>query len=1377
MSLAPDSERKVVSSPPERLGIYRIESRLGRGGMGEVYLAWDEVLERHVAIKRVLGERLGDEVHRARFLREARAVARLDHPAIVRVHHVLERDGDPCLVMEFVRGQDFSKLPAGGLPVTRVVSLAVGVAEGLEAAHAEGLVHRDLKLANLMATADGRVKILDFGLAVVRAQEAEADEEADSLTGSGVLVGTVHAMSPEQATSGKVDSRSDLFSLGSVIYELLTGVSPFTGNSMLDTLRRVVTVPAEPIEQVAPKTPPELARLVHELLEKDREQRPATARVVAARLSSLLRRLSDGPDLRSPRGAVAETAAIGSASGDAAGLASADPEMPTAAIPFARAAVDVTAEALATPPSGLVLRTVVFVERTERAEAERAIVESEADLDELTFVLAARFDGLRSGEESASAGVPVFLFFRPAEAVAFALALHDETARESRPLRIGIHLGEVALGPAAAPQPEVDAFEAASRLMRLARPRQILVGRSAFDLARRARAPESLAEPGVRWLAHGGYVFGTADEPYEVFEVGRDGIAPLRRPDDGEAMLRSVGATEEVALGWRPATGQPVPRRPNWRLVERLGEGGFGEVWLARNEKTGGAAVGEVGAERVFKFSFEPERLRALKREVTLFRLLRETLGHRDDIARVLDWDFQEMPYFLESEYTASGDLTRWAERRGGLAEVPMGLRLELVAQAADALAAAHSVGVLHKDVKPANVLVGHDDDGRPQARLTDFGIGLLTDRSRLHQPGFTVLGFTEATVGDSSSAGGTVQYMAPELLEGKPATTQADVYSLGVLLYQIVVGDFERALATGWQRDIGDPLLVDDIAVCVDGAPDRRLKSLEELAERLRSLDERRASLQEAQEAEAAEKRSRRRRRIAGWLGAFAAVLLLVVSVFAYQTNRAREQAEQRRRQAENLIDFLLGDLRAELQPIGKLDILDQVGDEAMEYFSAVAEEQLSPEELANYSKALHQIGQVRFALGKIPEATEAFGESLTMAKRLAASDPQNADWQFQLGQSHFWLGYLRWEERDLAAATQQFEDYREISEKLVARDPANADWQLELAYSWSNLGQVLEESGKLEESAAALRASSEMFESILLGRPDDVDLAVERAHVEAKLGQTLWRWGEPTAARERFELALRIYQQASEGRDSALYRHHAGTMLQHLASLDLELGEPEKALSEAEAGLSIARDLVTHDARNLVWQETLANRLSVAARILGALGRRVEARRALEEEQTLAEGLAEPGQHARWMLTRARNHCSWSDFHLRASPEDPAEDLAAFEQAERCRESLAGLVEQADGIVYRYWWVQSHLLLGEASLRLGWQDRANRTWASGIAEWERNFDAAPRARDLDLRVRLLLAAGRLEEAEPWIGELRSRGYREPTYLRFLAARGLSGP
>ncbi len=372
---------------------------------------------------------------------------------------------------------------------------------------------------------------------------------------------------------------------------------------------------------------------------------------------------------------------------------------------------------------------------------------------------------------------------------------------------------------------------------------------------------------------------------------------PGARPGSAAEVLAALQGGDAALLGWRPAAGSAVPRRDHWRLARRLGEGGFGEVWLARHDKT--------GEPRVFKFCHDAARLRALEREITLFRLLKEELGERGDIARILDWSFDAPPWFLESEHSECGNLAEWAESRGGIARVPLAQRLELVAQVATALAAAHSVGVLHQDVKPSNVLIAAERRGRSatevRAQLADFGIGALTQKQRLAAAGITALGWSSETA--TADAAGTRLYMAPELLEGKRATLQADVYALGVMLYQVVVADFSRALAPGWRRDVEDEVLREDIAAAVEGSPERRLGNALRLAERLRALPERRAERREqrrarraAERARKALERGRRRRRLALAVVAvsllFAAAMGELARRVAREASRAREIA-----------------------------------------------------------------------------------------------------------------------------------------------------------------------------------------------------------------------------------------------------------------------------------------------------------------------------------------------------------------------------------------------------------------------------------------------------------------------------------------------------
>ncbi len=496
----------------------------------------------------------------------------------------------------------------------------------------------------------------------------------------------------------------------------------------------------------------------------------------------------------------------------------------------------------------------------------------------------------RDGRVIDWAGDGCFLTFETSSAaVLFALALQQVHATESDlpGVRIGVHLGEITESSprgGGATRVEGLAVDLAARVCSLARPSQVLMSSFVFNNVRQRIRGENLGIA-IAWRAHGPYELNGFDDPFEICEAGIVGIAPLEPPVGGEKAHRAVTPGEEDSFGWRPAVGLNVQRRDHWVLEEQLGQGGFGEVWLAVHAKT--------RAKRVFKFCFEPERVRALKREVVLFRLLKETLGNRTDIAQIVDWDFEHTPYFIESEYTEGGDLRVWAAAQGGLDQVPLGTRLELIAQVAVALAAAHSVGVLHKDIKPANVLIS-DSDGSsaPRVVLTDFGIGLITDPAALAARGITAVGLTLTLSGASTSetGAGTRLYVAPELLEGKPATTLSDIYSVGVVLYQMVIGDFTHAIGTGWERDVADELLREDMAACLDGDPARRLRSAGELAERLRTLKSRRAERHARREIERQAEHTRRRRRQLSFIVGVVSAIAIMAGLFSWQLYRRAE-------------------------------------------------------------------------------------------------------------------------------------------------------------------------------------------------------------------------------------------------------------------------------------------------------------------------------------------------------------------------------------------------------------------------------------------------------------------------------------------------------
>ncbi len=471
-------------------------------------------------------------------------------------------------------------------------------------------------------------------------------------------------------------------------------------------------------------------------------------------------------------------------------------------------------------------------------------------------------------------------------ALRFQHAIHQEPWQpEPVRVRIGLHIGQVAElekeDATGLPKLVGLAADIAARVMDLAVPGQILMTRTPFDDGRqyiREHPPVDGETPLLKWMAHGPYLFKGSDEPMDVFEVGAVGIAPLKEPPDSNKAKRAIRPGEEELFGWRPAIGLQVPARDGWMVERKLGEGGFGEVWLARHQRTRDV--------RVFKFCFDGDRLRSFKREMTLFRLLREALGDRKDIAKLWEVRLDKPPFYLESAFSKEGDLGDWMANQGGPLKLPLDQRLELIAKIADAVAAAHSVGVLHKDIKPANILVHIDPDGAVQPMLADFGIGVATDRTQLEGRNITVVGFTEGLLdGNESSRTGTRLYSPPELLTGKAFTTKGDVFALGVMLYQFIVGDLSRPLAHGWEREVTDPLLREDVAACVAGNEEERLGSAGELAKRLRRLPQRRK-----------ERARQRAFRVVVATAAALALLAIVAGALVFRERGLRDEADQQR-------------------------------------------------------------------------------------------------------------------------------------------------------------------------------------------------------------------------------------------------------------------------------------------------------------------------------------------------------------------------------------------------------------------------------------------------------------------------------------------------
>ncbi|MEM8934424.1 MAG: protein kinase, partial [Acidobacteriota bacterium] len=271
---------------PTHVGPYRIETRIGRGGMGEVYRAHDARLDRPVALKRVRAGKVSDQA-RDRLQREARALARVRHPTVVEIHDWVEDESGDWLVMEWLDGRSLRDALTSAPPATeRALAITRELASGLAAIHDQGIVHRDIKPDNVMVLSDGSLKILDLGLAK-RVASKDGRTLTETISDDGQLLGTVRFMSPEQAGGQRLDARSDLFSLGVLLYEMLTGVAPFGGDTPVETLTRICTWREVPAIEHDPALPRAVSDWVGRLLEKEPQRRPRDAREVTRVLDAL----------------------------------------------------------------------------------------------------------------------------------------------------------------------------------------------------------------------------------------------------------------------------------------------------------------------------------------------------------------------------------------------------------------------------------------------------------------------------------------------------------------------------------------------------------------------------------------------------------------------------------------------------------------------------------------------------------------------------------------------------------------------------------------------------------------------------------------------------------------------------------------------------------------------------------------------------------------------------------------------------------------------------------------------------------------------------------------------------------------------------------
>lgn len=728
-------------------------------------------------------------------------------------------------------------------------------------------------------------------------------------------------------------------------------------------------------------------------------------------------------------------------------------------------------------------------------------------------------------------------------------------------------------------------------------------------------------------------------------------------------------------------------RVSHYRVLDPLGEGGMGEVFAGLDETLKRrVALKAIRADH----RLNPEAKARFLREA---RILSQ-LDH-PNICRVFDYIEGDDNDWLVLELIEGKSL------KTALAHtLEPGVKLRIAEQIANVLVVTHGSGIVHRDLKPGNVMLTGDNE----VKVLDFGLAssdavksekdLRLSRSPLASP---TVDRDAATLDDTrtspSSTGlpgsiprdefsrfatsggvvmGTLAYMSPEQCRGEAAIPASDMFSFGLLLQELFTGRHPYSTAL-------DPsTLVERVRNGATDPPDGVAGDLAGLIKRLTAPapGHRLTATQASERLQRIRDKPRRRLRAAL---AAAVLLLAVLGAVKYVVDLSRERtvalvarddANRRREQAEGLIGFMLGDLRKKLEPAGRLEILDDVGNRAMEYFAAVPDSTLSETELLRRSTALYQIGSVRIAQGKLEEATKPLEESRSLAASLVVRKPDDAERLYELGQSEFWAGYVHWRRRHLDEALARFKAYVEISERLVAAAPGNGAYQLELSYANSNIASVMQERGDLAGALDRFKISLRIDRSLFEKSPDDNTLRRSIAASNNSIGVVLRAQGNLVDALEHHRTELSLQEELVRRQpDNARWRQFLSVAHNYVGGILEARGQMPEARAHFTEAIAICEALVARDAANMDWRRELGRNHYRLGRNLLADGARATALHELGRAVSVLDQIAGADRtNAGWQrdLGEARHALGEArllsgDVAGAASESDQTLDLAA--------------------------------------------------------------------------------------------------------------------